>query len=577
MSILNCIVFGYGEIGKVHINNILNNKNYNLLFIISPNGEEYKKISIINPEFYPKILLDNNIDCAFICSPNKYHYQQSMDCLSNNINIFVEKPLSINLKEIQNIYELAEEKKLKVFVGFNRRFDPKIIKLFKDYRNGKINKVNQVIMISRDYISNFNFNNKNDFHYDSIIHDIDTINWILGECPLNVYSYSDKNNLNVSTIMNYKSLITVTIISSRLGNYYDQSIEFLGKKKLNINDYNNSYNYYSYKERYKDSYINEIEEFYLDIINNREPKILKTDIINNHLICHNCIQSIQNKKLIELKLPKLFRNYENTNQNVIETYLQQRKFHNIDFFNTLENKYCQFTNKNTFWDLFDMLNDFIDLSDPDINLSNQHHLFQTAEAIQQDGLPKWFQFIGLIHDLGKIIFKKGNDEEGTSLKKQYSIVGDTFILDCPIPESIVFPEFNIFNSYYQNNIEIRNKKYKELTLKEKLGNYQKNCGFENIKCSFGHDEYLYQLLKFNNVSLPKQAFYIIRYHSLYLWHYENEYTFFENEKDKEMKFWLQLFQKYDLYTKVNIEKNENELKKYYSTIIDYYLPNEIYW
>ena len=44
-----------------------------------------------------------------------------------------------------------------------------------------------------------------------------------------------------------------------------------------------------------------------------------------------------------------------------------------------------------------------------------------------------------------------------------------------------------------------------------------------------------------------------------------------------MKWWVYLFQKYDLYTKINIEKNENELKKYYSTLIDYYLPNQIYW
>ena len=573
---MNCIVFGCGKIGQVHINNILNNKKYNLLFIISPRGEEYKNISIIHPKYYPKLLLDNNIKCAFICSPNKYHYQQSIDCLSNNINIFVEKPLSNNLKEIKNIYELAEEKKLKVFVGFNRRFDPKIIKLFKDYRNGKANKVNQVIMISRDCDDTFNLNNNNEFHYDSIIHDIDTITWLLDEVPLNVYSYSDEDNLNVSTIMNYKSLITVTIISSRLGNYYDQRIEFLGKKNLNINDYNNGYNHSSYLSRYKESYINEIEEFYIDIINNRNPKISQNDIINNNLICYNCIQSIQNKKLIELKLPKLFINFENTNQNIIETYLQQRKFHNMDFFNVLKNKYCQFTNKNTFWELFDMLKDFVNLSDPTINRSKNYNLFQTAESIRQDGLPEWFQFIGLIHDLGKIIFKKGSDKDGTYLNNKYSIIGNTFILDCPIPDTIIYPEFNIFNSYYHNNIEIRNKKYKEFNLKEKLGNYQKNCGFENINCSFTNNEYLYQLLKFNNVSLPKQAFYIIRYHSLYLWHYENEYTFFENETDKEMKFWVQLFQKYT-FKNNNDNYNETELKKYYSTIIDYYLPKEIYW
>ena len=105
----------------------------------------------------------------------------------------------------------------------------------------------------------------------------------------------------------------------------------------------------------------------------------------------------------------------------------------------------------------------------------------------------------MIHDLGKIIFKKGCDLDGTSLNKQHSIVGDTFILGCPIPDSIVYSEFNIFNKFHLNNNlnDNLNKNYEDLSENEKLGIYKRNCGFDKIKCSFGHDEYLYQLLKFN--------------------------------------------------------------------------------
>ena len=47
---------------------------------------------------------------------------------------------------------------------------------------------------------------------------------------------------------------------------------------------------------------------------------------------------------------------------------------------------------------------------------------------------------------------------------------------------------------------------------------------------------LYRLLKYNKINLPEEAFYIIRYHSLYLWHTENEYEFFENDKIKNNYF-----------------------------------------
>ena len=500
-----------------------------------------------------------------------------MICLDYNINVFCEKPLTNDINQINKIYNLVEKNNLKLFIGFNRRYDPIIQKLYKNYRNGKINKVKQILVVSRDYSKDNNLkksNEKLDFHYDSIIDDIDTLNWILGETPINIYSHSDTNNQNVTTILNYKSFITATIISSREGNYYDQRIEFMSDEKTLIAN-NKDYVNYCYTQRYQKSYKNELIDFYSDIINNRICKITKNDIINNYLICEKCIQSIQEKKNLKLNLPKFFRNYETANNTVIKTYLEQRQYHNLEFNNKLHNKYCVFNNKNTFWELFDILKDFVDLSDPDINLPNQHHLFQTAEAIRLDGLPEWFQFIGLIHDLGKIIFKKGCDEDGTSLKKQFSIVGDTFILGCPIPDTIVYSEFNIFNSYHYNK---RKYNYYKLSEKEKLGIYNKNCGLNNVKCSFGHDEYLYQLLKYNNVNnLPQQAYYIIRFHSLYLWHYDNEYIFFENENDKKMKFWVQLFQKYDLYTKVNIEKNEYQLKEYYTKLINNYLPKIIKW
>ena len=51
--------------------------------------------------------------------------------------------------------------------------------------------------------------------------------------------------------------------------------------------------------------------------------------------------------------------------------------------------HCSFELKATFWELFDYLKVFVDLSDPDINLTNHQHLFQTAEGLRKDGFPDW--------------------------------------------------------------------------------------------------------------------------------------------------------------------------------------------
>lgn len=52
----------------------------------------------------------------------------------------------------------------------------------------------------------------------------------------------------------------------------------------------------------------------------------------------------------------------------------------------------------------------------------------------------------------------------------------------------------------------------------KYGIYKPNCGMKNLKFAWGHDEYLYQMLLHNKVTIPLEGLYIIRYHSCYPWH-----------------------------------------------------------
>ena len=53
---------------------------------------------------------------------------------------------------------------------------------------------------------------------------------------------------------------------------------------------------------------------------------------------------------------------------------------------------------------FHVLETYVDSSDPDVSLPNLIHMLQTAEGIRKAGHPEWFQVVGLIHDMGKIMF-----------------------------------------------------------------------------------------------------------------------------------------------------------------------------
>lgn len=60
----------------------------------------------------------------------------------------------------------------------------------------------------------------------------------------------------------------------------------------------------------------------------------------------------------------------------------------------------------TIRDALERLNELVDESDPDVDIPNIVHAFQTAEKIREDHPDlDWFHLTGLIHDLGKVKYK----------------------------------------------------------------------------------------------------------------------------------------------------------------------------
>ncbi|GAV28406.1 hypothetical protein PMKS-001877 [Pichia membranifaciens] len=184
------------------------------------------------------------------------------------------------------------------------------------------------------------------------------------------------------------------------------------------------------------------------------------------------------------------------------------------------------------------------------------HALQTAEAIRKDNKPRWFQLVGLIHDLGKLLYFF--DSQG-----QWDVVGDTFPVGCKFSKKIIYYD------YFKENVDAKNPLYRT-----KYGLYSPHCGLDNVMLSWGHDEYMYHLAK-EQATLPPEGLAMIRYHSFYPWHSEGAYKYLMNEKDKEMLECVQAFNPYDLYSKTDVRYDIEELKPYYLELIDEFFPNKI--
>jgi inositol oxygenase len=255
-----------------------------------------------------------------------------------------------------------------------------------------------------------------------------------------------------------------------------------------------------------------------------------------------------------------YRNYDNPARDTVrEFYRLNHLNQTYDFVRGKKEQFLKLDRREmTVLEAMEYLNTLVDDSDPDISLSQSEHLLQAAEAIRTDGHEDWFVLTGLIHDLGKVLCLFG--------EPQWAVVGDTFPVGCRFSQKIVYPEFLADNPDSSND-----------QLSSEAGVYDRGCGLRNVHLSWGHDEYLYHVITKNGGTLPDPALYMIRYHSFYPWHREEEYDHLLDDHDREMLPWVRKFNPYDLYSKSPIRPDWEKLRPYYTALIDKYLPGKLRW
>ena len=252
-----------------------------------------------------------------------------------------------------------------------------------------------------------------------------------------------------------------------------------------------------------------------------------------------------------------YRNYAAPQRDTVREFYQLN--HQYQSYEFVQQKKAEFLPLNRkkmgVFEALEWLNTLVDDSDPDIELSQRDHLLQTAEAIRMDGHEDWFVLTGLIHDLGKILCLFG--------EPQWAVVGDTFPVGCAFNSQVVYPEF------FALNPDSQNAQYTSLN-----GIYSSGCGLRHVHLSWGHDEYLYHVMR---DYLPEPALAMIRYHSFYAWHREEQYQHLLDDHDREMLPWVRKFNPYDLYSKCETRPDWNELRPWYEALAEKYLPPVLSW
>lgn len=126
---INTAIVGAGEFAKgMHLPNlrrletsfciqaIMSKKGSNAQIIAEKYGASYATTD------FNEIIRDDSIDLVMICTRHNLHAQMSLAALNSGKAVFVEKPMALNIQEMNQLLQAAENTSMPFMVGFNRRF-----------------------------------------------------------------------------------------------------------------------------------------------------------------------------------------------------------------------------------------------------------------------------------------------------------------------------------------------------------------------------------------------------------------------------------------------------------------------
>jgi len=328
-------IIGAGRIGKVHTDSITFNipgaevKTIVDKFMNDEIKEWAASRGIMKTSDNPKDIFDDSeIDAVLICSSTDTHAQFTREAAEAGKHIFCEKPVDTNIDRIRETLKIVEKSGVKFQIGFNRRFDHNFRALKETAMAGKIGETHMVHITSRDpqppnpaYIKD-----SGGLFLDMTIHDFDMARFLSGSEVEEIYvqgavlvdpEIGKQGDIDTAIItMKFASGAIGSIDNSRKAAYgYDQRAEIFGSRG-SVFSRNDSAStivlsteesvseekpLFFFLERYMDSFVQEMKEFFEAIENDTEVPCGRIDAIRPVQIAQAALESLKSGKPVKVK------------------------------------------------------------------------------------------------------------------------------------------------------------------------------------------------------------------------------------------------------------------------------------
>ena len=240
---LNIAVIGAGRIGHVHAKTIIAHPDAALALVCDPVGDAARTLAdqygTRACERAEDVFADPGIDAVIIGSPTALHIPHLLAAAEAGKAVLCEKPIALDMKDVEAARAELDAVKSPVMFGFNRRFDPSFAAMRAAVENGRVGELEQLTIISRDpaappvdYIKV-----SGGIFRDMTIHDFDMARFFLGDI-VEVHAFGQNFDPGIAeagdfdaavvTLRNADGAVATIINNRKCSAGYDQRLEAQG-------------------------------------------------------------------------------------------------------------------------------------------------------------------------------------------------------------------------------------------------------------------------------------------------------------------------------------------------------------
>jgi predicted dehydrogenase len=187
MDTISVGVIGYGYWGPNLTRNFYELPMSNLVAVADMSEDRLK----VAQARYPNLIVKKDyrelytlgLDSMVVATPPATHYSIAKDCLEHNLNVLVEKPLTLKSEQAEELIKLANERKLTLMVGHTFEYNSAVHTLKKYIDDGFLG---QIYYLDCARLNLGLFQRDSNVLWDLAPHDISILLFLLGKHPISV-------------------------------------------------------------------------------------------------------------------------------------------------------------------------------------------------------------------------------------------------------------------------------------------------------------------------------------------------------------------------------------------------------